>query len=137
MRIIRGFSSKEIVLCHGRKITNQKIKGSVERMDFSAHFPGKRPNFDELCFWVRIAENTYKYSFWLKYRVPVRITEILRNVKVKGSLFLCLIKYVPIRLHGRVQVQHHAFLISEVKGGERSGLSSGHFGSGERDPGKH
>jgi len=104
MRIIRGFSSKEIVLCHGKKITNQKIKGNVERMYFSAHLPAERPNFDELYFRVRTAENTYKFRSWLKYRVPVKITEILRNAKVKGSLFLCLIKYVPIRLYGRVQV---------------------------------
>jgi len=55
MRIIRGFSSKEIVLCHGKKITNQKIKGSVERMDFSAHLSAERPNFDETYFRVRTA----------------------------------------------------------------------------------
>jgi hypothetical protein len=87
MRIIRGFSSKEIVLCHRKKITNQKIKGSVERMDFSAYLPAEKPNFDELYFRVRIAENTYKYRSWLKYRVPVKITEILRNVKAKKNCF--------------------------------------------------
>jgi len=96
MRIIRGFSSKEIVLCHAKKITNQKIKGSVERMDFAARLSAERPNFEELYFRVRTAENTYKYRSWLKCRVPVKVTKILRKVKAKGSLFLCLIKYVPI-----------------------------------------
>lgn len=57
MRIIRGFSSKEIVLCHGKKITNQKIKDSVERMDFLAHLSAERPNFGELYFRVRTVEN--------------------------------------------------------------------------------
>jgi hypothetical protein len=58
MRNIRGFSSKQIVLCHGEKITNQKIKGSVERMDFSAHLSAERPYFDELHFRARTAEIT-------------------------------------------------------------------------------
>jgi hypothetical protein len=61
MRIIRGFSSKETVLYHGKKITNQKIKDSVERMYFSAHLSAERPNFDELYFRVTTAENTCKY----------------------------------------------------------------------------
>jgi hypothetical protein len=58
MRSIRGFSSKQTVLCHGEKITNQKIKGCVGRMDFSAHLSAERPNFDGLHFRVRTAENT-------------------------------------------------------------------------------
>jgi hypothetical protein len=58
VRIIRGFSSKEMALCHGKKI-DQKIKGSVERMDFSAHLSAERPNFEELFFRVRTAEHTY------------------------------------------------------------------------------
>jgi len=61
MRIIRDFPSKEIVLCYGKKITNKKIKGGVGRMDFSAHLSAERPNFDELYFRARNAENTYKY----------------------------------------------------------------------------
>ena len=72
-------------------------------MDFSARLSAERPNFDELYFRVRTAENTYKYRSWLKYRVPVKVTEILRKVKVKGSLFLWLIKYIPIRVYGILQ----------------------------------
>lgn len=87
-----------------RKITNQKIKGSVEKADFSAHLSTERPNFDELHFRVRTAEKNLQVQILAEIPRSCKMTEILRKVRLKRNMFLCLIKYPPIRVYGRVEV---------------------------------
>jgi hypothetical protein len=71
-------------------------------------------------------------GFELKYFIHYRIY-ILYTIYVKLSL--CLTKHHYIKTYWGVKVELHAFLTSELDGGEWSASRSGHFTLKERAPG--
>jgi hypothetical protein len=73
--------------------------------------------------------------FHTLYKINFASTTLYSKVKVRMSL--CLISSHAMKMYEGMEVQVHAFLTSELGGGEKSGSCLSYFTKKEKNPSTH